>query len=297
MENSNIVLKLNTKEETIIILKKYFQKFSIYELNYYININSNQTIPQFVNNNVYELDEIELVGLLVEHLIVVIEKIFLHKTQLNQINIHIKISFITSSIYWYEIFNIDDTIFITYSYLIRVFDKLDMNLYKNANDVLIIQNKIYDLELLKKLSETIYGILQFINQKEWFEFIEEKYTCIFIEKNIIKFKNNYQILSEPNINFLKNKIPIYKINLSNNDEFNTFICPINVICSDNSFSPYWEKKLIILKYFLGEYEEVDKVDKVEDVKYDNLKKYSENLFEPNPFSSKAQEITNNIISY
>ena len=193
-------------------------------------------------------------------------------------------SFITRSIYWFEIFSIDNTLFITYPYLIEIFDRLESKIILSSYQFYIKDNKKYDIELLKKLTETIYCILQYQNQIKWFDVITTKYKCKYVDKIIIKFDENYKILREPNTNFIGNKIPIYWI------KDNIFICVINLISSTISFSPYSEFKLILLLYDNGEYFQTNFNKQLEN---QIEKKYLN--YEANPFLFKAKEITNFLI--
>lgn len=275
---------INEKNESINILKQYFQNFDINELLYYLDIKPNQTIPTFFNDNVYESDEIELKTLLEEHLDIVIKKIFQTKNILNKLKKSFGLSFITRSIYWLEIFSIDNTLFITYPYLIEIFDRLESKIILNSYQFYIKDNKKYDIELLKKLTETIYCILQYQNQNKWFDVITTKYKCKYVDKIKIKFDENYKILREPNTNFIGNKIPIYWF------KDNIFICVINLISSTISFSPYYEFKLILLLYNNGEYFQTNCNNQLEN--------QIENIYcnyESNPFLFRAKEITNILI--
>ena len=280
---------MNNKSKSVEILNKYFQKIKISELPYYLNIHNisslNQSVPKFIESNVYEPDDLdELISLVVEHLGYVIKKIFNHKNPLNSIDKPIGLSFVSGSIYWYEVFSIENTIFITYSYLIRKFNDLESNSYKSVEQVVIEKdndgnNLIYDAELLKKLSDSIYNVLQYYNKDLWIEFVKKENNCVFVDKNLIEFNSDYKILIEPNTYFIQDLIPIYPI------KYDKYICPINSIQSNVSFTPYWNTIYILLEYVDGKYIETN---------YLNNHHFNE-LYEPNPFDYITKLITQAII--
>lgn len=106
-----------------------------------------------------------------------------------------------------------------------------------------MENEIYDIELLKNISKSIYSILQNLNQEAWNEFVIDKFGCSIIPLSNIVFKNKYTLLREPNVEYMHDKIIVYW--LDSEHIYGTF----NSICSyDNSFSPYWEQKIICLSY-------------------------------------------------
>ena len=201
----------NSKIDTIKILKKYFQKFDPNELIYYLHNYNNDNIPTFLEKNTIDPIEIELNKLMEDHFIIVFKKIFYLTTPLNLIRGPIKLSFIKSSIYCSNLFAIDNTIFINYSFLENIFEKIEFNLYKEVKEVYVENNKIYDIELLKNMSICVYSVLQFLNQDIWYEFIQDKYRCVFVDITEIKFIKQYTIFKNPNQNFIWNKIPIYWI--------------------------------------------------------------------------------------
>jgi hypothetical protein len=287
------MFKLNSKNETLNILTSYFKQFNTTELCYYLENYKGDTIPKFLESNIYDPNDIELLNLLIEHLKIVINKVFYITTPYNMKRFPIKLSFKTNSIYWDELFVIEDTIFISYPYLKKIFEKIEYNEYKSVENIYINGDKIYDLELLKKLGESMYYIIQFLNFDYWQEFICEKYQCSFVDKSLIKFTNKYNILKEPNTSFINDKITIYWLY---SGEIYTII---NSIYSEDSFSPYWEKKIIKLKYSNGEYTEISD-DKKEEDSTDtntntNTKNNNKNMFKfnfcSNPFVKKAKQMT------
>ncbi len=334
------MLYFNSKETSIDILKKYFQKFNLDEIQYYLNIKPNakpnaklnikpnikpnirsnirsniepnvrsniepnvrsnirsniESIPKFIESNVYDPEDIELKNLLSEHFLIVIEKIFYLTTLSNLVRTPIKISFVTNSIYWTELFVISDTIFIHYDYLIKIFENIEYKQYNSANDVYIKNNKIYDFELLKKISTSVYCILQYLNPDYWHRFVCDKYRCGFINVSEIKFINKFQykFLHNPNTSFIHGKIPIYYTH--SNKIYGVF----DSICSDLSFGPYWKKNQIELIYKNGFYQEInnksnEQFNSESDEQFNSESDEQIDL-EPNPFISKANQITNNII--
>ena len=285
---------LNSKHETLNILSNYFKKFDIKELGYYLERYQGGSIPNFLESNIYEPKDIELLNLLIDHLKIVINKVFHNTTPFNLKRFPIKLSFKTSSIHWEELFVIGDTIFISYQYLIKVFEKIEYNNYNSVNDIFFEGDKIYDLELLKKLGESMYYIIQYTNLDYWEEDICEKYNCSFVDKSLINFKNPYIILKEPNTSFLDDAITIYRLHSGE------IYAIINSIYSNISFSPYWEKKIIKLNYSNGQYTEISNdIVQFTDNNIDDINCSKNNMhkfnYHSNPFVSKAKQITECII--
>jgi len=276
----------NSKIEGIKILSEYFRKFQIKELKYYIE-NVDMSIPNFLQNNVYAPEDIELKNLFIKHLKIVIKKIICKNNELNFIREPIKISFISDLIYWNNLFVIKNNIFVSLQYLIYVFESIEYNEYKNAEDIYIEDNEIYDIKLLKNISKCIYSILQNLNKNKWIKFIITKFNCEIVSLSNIRFINKYNILEEPNVECMYGNIIIYWID--SNNIYGTF----NSICStDNSFSPYCEQIIIKLSYNKNNniYTEIECID-IDKYEKKNLIK---NMI-LNPFEYKAIEITNCII--
>lgn len=278
------MFQLNNKNETLEILTKYFQKFNSNELGYYLNNYKGELIPEFLKSNIYDPEDIELINFLEEYLKIVIEKVFYLTTPLNVNRTPIKLSFINNLIHWDNIFVIENNIFISYNYLIKIFERIEYNDYKSVKDIYIKDDIIYDLELSKKLTEVMYYVIQFLNFENWEEYICDKYCCCFVDKSLVHFKNQYKILKEPNTSFIQDKITIYWLYSGE------IYAIINSICSNLSFSPYWEKKIIKLNYLNGQYSEI--------LEENNNNSYNSNWFlnvETNPFISKAKQMTKCLI--
>jgi hypothetical protein len=62
------------------------------------------------------------------------------------------------------------------------------------------------------------------------------------------------MLKEPNISFLNDTIPVYFT------EDNKYFCPIQSICSNISFTPYYNTLIIELEYTNGEFKEIGLVE-------------------------------------
>lgn len=277
----------NTKIEGINILEKYFRKFNSSELGYYLEKSPKMSIPEFFDLNVYSPEDIELTNLFLSHLSIVIKKIFDLSSELNYIRGPIKISFISNSIYWKNLFVISNTIFVKYQYLVSIFDCMEYNEYKSMYDVYIEGEKIFDMGLLKDISYSIYSILQNLNPDAWNEFISNKYGCTMVPIGDIKFKSKCKIIQEPNVDFTQGKVPIYWLGPDN------IYASFNLICSkDNSFSPYWKWQIIKLEYKDGYYIETSQVDIS---KYKNKTTSFVNNLIPTPFENKSIQITNVII--
>jgi len=275
----------NTKIEGINILEKYFRKFSSKELGYYLEKSSKISISEFFNLNVYSPEDVELLNLFLSHLSIVIKKIFNSNSELNYIRGPIKISFVSNSIHWKNLFVISNNIFDKYQYLVSIFDCIEYNKYKLMDDVYIEGEKIFDMSLLKDISYSIYSILQNFNPDAWNEFISDKYGCDMIPIEDIKFKSNYKIIQEPNVDFTQGKVPIYWLGPDN------IYASFNSICSkDNSFSPYWKQIIIKLEYKDGYYIEINQID----INQCKNKLFINKLIST-PFENKSIQITNAII--
>lgn len=238
----------NSKIEGINILEEYFRKFNSYELSYYLEKSPKTSINDFMNSNVYEPEDIELKNLFISHLSIVIKKIFNSSSELNQINSPIKISFISNSIYWKDLFVISNTIFVKYQYLIEIFECIEYNKYKSMEKIYIEEEKIFDTSLLKNISNSIYSILQNLNSDAWNEYILINYNCSMVPIEDIKFTSNYKIIQEPNVDLSYGKIPVYWLGVDN------IYASFNSITSKyNTFCPYWKKQIIKLDYVDGVY--------------------------------------------
>lgn len=282
---------LNTKIEGINILEEYFRKINPNELGYYIEKSPKIAIQEFLNSNVYISEDIELINLFLNHLKIVIKKIFNSKTELNYIRGLIKISFISNSIHWNNLFVIGNNIFVKYKYLIKIFEYIEYKKYITVNDIYIENGEIFDMSLLKNISCSIYSILQNLNPDAWNDYILDKYNCIMVETKDIKFSSNYKIIQDPNVNISQGKIPVYWL-----DSDNIYAC-FNSICSnDVSFSPYWNQQIIKLEYIDGVYIEIKHID-IKEYEYKNKNKnmMSINKMFPTPFENISIQLTNTII--
>ncbi len=279
----------NTKSEGIEILSEYFRKFKTRDLNYYLENNNKLSIPVFFQSNVYEPEDIELKNLFLKHLKIVLSKVFYISSELNFNRGLIRISFVSNSIYWDNLFVIKNNIFVSNQFLIEVFELIEYNEYNNVEDVYIWENEIYDFGLLKSISKCIYSILQNLNKYEWEEFVTNKFGCQIVPLSNIVFKNEYNILQEPNVESMYGNIIVYWLDSDN--IYGTF----NSICSlDNSFSPYWEQKIIKLSYSSN----TNTFIEIESVDIDSYKKKTKSFISniiPNPFSYKSNQITDSII--
>lgn len=276
-----ISIEFNTKIEGINILESYFRKFNSCDLFYYLEKSPKISMNNFINSNVYEPEDIELTNLFLSHLSIVIKKIFDSNSELNQINDPIKISFISNSIYWTDLFVISNTIFVKYQYLIKIFECIEYNKYKSMDEIYIEGEKIFDMSLLKNISNSIYSILQNLNPDIWNKYISINYGCLMVPIEDIKFISNYKIIQEPNVNLSYGKIPVYW--LGNDNIYASF----NSISSKyNTFCPYWKCQIIKLDYVDGIYIETKKIDKTDLFDYKLI---------PTPFENKSIQLTNAII--
>lgn len=288
----------NTKLEGINILEEYFRKFNSNELGYYLEKSPKISVSAFINSNVYCPEDIELKNLFLNHLKIVAKKIFNLNSELNYISVlpkthnnsqenFIKISFISNSIHLNNMFVIGNSIFIKYQYLIKIFEYIEYNEYTTMDDIYIERDKIYDMSLLKDISYSIYSILQNKNPNIWNEYISNNNKCIMVPIKNIKFKLNYKIIQEPNVDFVQGKVAVYWLGPYN------IYASFNSICSkDNTFNPYWEQRIIKLEYKDGIYNETSQID-ID--KYKNKTTSFINNLIPTPFENKSIQLTNSII--
>lgn len=277
-----ISIEFNTKIEGINILEKYFKKFNSCELSYYLEKSPKMSMNNFMNSNVYEPEDIELKNLFLSHLFIILKKIFNMTSKLNNINKPIKISFISNSIYWNNLFVISNTIFVKYQYLIEIFECIEYNEYKSMDDVYIEEDKIFDMSLLKNICNSIYSILQNLNPNIWNEYISINYGCVMVSIEDIKFSSNYKIIQESNLDLSYGKIPVYWLGDDN------IYASFNSISSKyNTFCPYWEQQIIKLDYVDGVYIETKQID-------NNNNSFVNKLI-PTPFENKSIQLTNTIM--
>lgn len=231
-----------TKKESFDILKRYFKKFKTDDLYYYLNTNDND-ISDFLDNNIIEVDvEYLMFGALIySHLKIVIDKC---DYKLN--NNLIKISFITDLIYWEDIFVIESTIFINYSYIKRIHKNIKNKSYNSVKEIYLDNKNIYDINLLELLNKSLLYIYQFYNLDIIVkEFKQDNF--FLIDKIKIKNISEKEILLNPNISFLHDKVVIYKLNQK-------YYCSLNIVISNKkSYSPYYEDKIYELEYKDGYY--------------------------------------------
>lgn len=279
----------NTKSDGIEILSEYFRKIEVQELKYYLENNENLPIPIFFQTNVYEPEDVEFKNIFLKHLKIVMKKIFYITTKLNMNRESIHISFISNSIYWNNLFVIKNNIFVSLQYLISIFESIEYNKYTSVENVYINEDEIFDIKLLKNISKCVYSILQNLNLNTWIDFIVSKFNCEIVPLTNIIFKNKYNFLREPNIEYMQNKIIIYWGDYKN--IYGTFN---SIYSKDKSFSPYWEQKIIKLSYcYINNiYTEIELID-IE--KYNTKEKSFIDDIISNPFDYKSTQLTNTII--
>jgi len=273
-----------SKEESKNNIINYFKNLDHTKLSYYINTNLPTDLVNFVEENIYDEEDIELSYFLNEYITLAINKYATLRRPIYDKNIinSIKISFITDLIYFEDIFVLDDIIYINYSYIKRVFELVEYTGYKNMDQVYIYNNKVYDKNLLKRLLKSIIYILQNKNSTTWLIELSEKYRYFLIDKEEI---NSIEILDkillDINTSFLDNKIIVYEIN-------NKLYCNLRIIVSNSycNYSPYYENILFELIY---------NIDDKGDNKYSLIKSDKNFQLDENPFEYHANKITNCII--
>ena len=61
------MLLINSKENSLKILSKYFKKYSVKEINYYFNNFKNINLIDFLKENIIEKDDIYCFNIFFEH--------------------------------------------------------------------------------------------------------------------------------------------------------------------------------------------------------------------------------------
>ena len=274
----NKIYDIITKEDTFDILTKYFKKFKSDDLNYYLNQYNNDII-NFFNDNILDIEYYEIFELLNDHFKIAINKLNLYLKEDIFKDYKIKISFVTDLIYWKDMFVIEDIIYINYIFIENIFNSINKRSYKSVHDIYMINDKIYDLSLLKLFSTCLIYIYQFNTKNLLFKKVElnNNYNYYFENKYNIKNINNKKILLNPNLSFLDDKIIIYIINKK-------LYCCLNIIITSKiNYSPYYEETIFELIYKDGNYY-------LEDNNID-IKLYSE------PFIDVSNKIINNLYLY
>lgn len=282
------MITLIDKKKSIEVLSNYLRKIKISEIPYYIDKPKDVSIPQFLESNVYEHEDIELSIFFFEHFEIALKKIFMiNYFDKNLIsNLKINVSFVSNLLYWDDIFVIENTLFISNSYLIKIFERIEYKDYNKINDLYFNVNKIYDKNFIKKIINSIIYIIQFTNHHDWINNVKNKYNCDFVLKSNIKFKNNYKILLQPNNLFLSDKITIYPDYNNHNIYFGVFE---SISSSSILFSPYWNTKIIKLKFSNGYYEEFDYK-----IEFDNNNDFDDTTTNNNLVSNPFENIFNDI---
>jgi len=222
-------------------LLEYFKSLKEDEIYYYINPGSSDLI-NFLEENIYDREDIELCNFVINHLKIALKKIIKMDDNVFNIDIkNIKISFISDLIYYEDVFVIKDIIYINYLYIKRVFYDLEENNYSNINQIYISYNNIYDKSLIKTLFKNLIYLSQNKNSNLWIKkllnyinSVEEslqKFEIIDINQFII----DYEVIKNPSTFPINNKIFVFKIN-------NKYYCSLNVIVSSKSYSPYYDNK-------------------------------------------------------
>ena len=266
MTTTNInTFTINSKEKTLNQLINHFKQYESTHIKYYLNNNSNDNIINFLETNIYDPDDIEFIDLIRTHL------------SIGQFKVPINISIITSLIYWEDVFVIENTIFITYEYLKRIFELIEYNEYTDTNSVYIYKDKIYDLDFLKKLNNCMIYINQYTILDNWLKIMREKFNCKLVDNSDIEFDKEYDLYTNFNTSFLNNSTIIY-------ERDDKFYALLNIIeCSSSySYAPYYVDIIVELSCENNKY-------KIISTQIENKYNFSENLFD-----EIANKITNQL---
>lgn len=272
--NSNLAFTIIQIDESINILTNYFSQFKSDELKYYLNFiycEKKFDIHDFFRSNIFDESYIQLKDFINDYLLVIINKFKLFD-KLMLIN-NIKISFITDLIYFEDIFIIYDTIYINYGYILRMYDFINENKYNLSDKIYVHDDKFYSIELLKKLSNNIIFIIQYLNKIEWTQYLNEEMNYLIIDKYHLIFKeHNYIQFKNPNISWLDKFVPIININGTN-------YCAIDQIINSDTheYSPYYETVI----YKIDSSNVMIKTDVLLDI-------------DANPFNTIANNLTNKL---
>lgn len=321
----------NSDEESVKALEEYFMKLKRTDLVYYLEDFAKHTdmpIKEFFNSNVQQTD-INSRTILLEHYELAYENLIsynklkkkpIHNEKLIEIKKHIKISFITNSIYWKNVFVVKSNIFINLSYIDNVKRKISTNNYTRITQIVLSNDKIYDKELLINLTNSLCYILlnSDLMMENWNKtFYARKYELIDME--LIKFNQDYKIINIPDtFEFTLNKIVMCKnnnltkllcilfkslnyltnVNIaefenSNNKYSFGVINSISSISLEPTFSPYWCTIVILFEYIDGFYYELNSFN-IDDMNL-NLEQSQMNYFNvSNPFVNQIENFTNEI---
>ena len=243
-----------SKKDSLSKLIEYFKNMDTEDIYYYIN-SSSKDIISFLESNIYEKDDIELINFVIKHLKIALNKYLILNKNLFTIDVNnINISFISDLIYFEDIFVIHDVIYINYLYIKRVFFNLEENKYSSMNEVYIHNNNIYDNELIKLLFKNLIFLSQNKNKDLWISHIIKNNNLSCIMSDITNFIIDYDIIKNPSTSFTNDKIFIFNINNKN-------YCSLNIIVSNKGYSPYYDNKIYEInknnhnKYELKEVEE------------------------------------------
>ncbi len=196
---------LTSKLDGIAKLENFYKKINTSELEYYINVKPNK-ISSYINSSIIEPKDVELTRMINSYITICKKKFNLIQNNLLTFPSNICVSFTEKKVYWDNIFTIDNIIFINYDYLKEIFVKTDNSDYKSVSEVYIIDNEVYDLELLKQIFMSIIYISMCNNIDLWLEQIKNNLGIIPIHKNNlnIKLDTRYIIYTNPNTHYLDN---------------------------------------------------------------------------------------------
>jgi len=223
---------LISKKEGINVIKKFYQKMKVDDINYYLNTNLIK-VSDYIENAIIEPKDFELSNLLNSYFKICKEKLFnLNNKLINFKKINICIT--KEKVYWDDIFTLGNIIFINYPILIEIFYKSEIN-YNSLSEVFVTDQGIYDIDLIKKLFKSMLFIGINNNLESWKDYISMQFNCDVLYKNDItyQFKPDVKTFLNPNTNFASD---IFFISYS--DDNKTFITLDIIHPSTMKYQPY-----------------------------------------------------------
>lgn len=212
---------LASKQTGLSVLKKFYQKINVQDIDYYINIKSYK-INEYLESSIIESKDVELTNMINSYVNLCKIKFGSIQNNLLVFPPNINVCFTYDKVYWDNIFTIDNIIYCNYEYVKKIFLKTEYSDYKKVSEVYIKDNQIYDLELIKQLFSSIMYISIYNNILPWLNQITNNLGIGFLEKNNfdIKLNPNYTVYSNPNTHYLDNFYLMVNVENKDNIIFN-----------------------------------------------------------------------------
>ncbi len=231
--SSALEYNLASKQTGLSVLKKFYQKINVQDIDYYINIKSCK-INEYLESSIIESKDVELTNMINSYVNLCKIKFCSIQNNLLVFPHNLNVCFTDDKVYWDNIFTIDNIIYCNYEYIKDIFLKTEYSDYKKVSEVYIKDNQIYDLELIKQLFRSITYISIYNNILPWLNQITNNLGIWFMEKNNldIKLNPNHIIYLNPNTHYLDNFYLMTNVENKDNIIFNL------IEKSNYKFNPY-----------------------------------------------------------